>query len=384
MSGGAYAVRMPTHADALDRLIIHDAFTALPPADQDILVLDDATGALTRAALDAVADGHRVIVRNARRDQAEHLRQTIGADGDERLIVVGVDSQLPAAGDFLPPEEPPLRVSRTLGRLPKSRRGLDQMARSSARVSAEDAVVVLGGNQKHMSHTMNVVLAESYREVRGGRGKGKHRCLIAHGPYPGVQRQPVEEIVVPRVGKLRAIGGVFSGSKADRGGSALADQAVRLLRDADTEADPIRILDLGSGNGLVSLRLAHAAKERGLPVEITATDIDLDAVASSQLTLGPRARVTWDDAAAAEADVSFCMVLLNPPFHEGTRIDRTLVQDLLDAAVRVLKPGGVLVFVHNSHLRYRPELEARFAETKQLHRDRMFTVLMARSGAHGA
>ena len=71
------------------------------------------------------------------------------------------------------------------------------------------------------------------------------------------------------------------------------------------------------------------------------------------------------------------LVLLNPPFHEGARIDMTLVQGLLDAAQRVLVDSGELLFVHNSHLRYRPALEARFASVNELHRDRMFTVLRA-------
>jgi 16S rRNA (guanine1207-N2)-methyltransferase len=70
-------------------------------------------------------------------------------------------------------------------------------------------------------------------------------------------------------------------------------------------------------------------------------------------------------------------VLLNPPFHDRAAVDPTLVRVLLDAAARVLKPGGLLWFVHNSHLRYRPEVERRVGAVRQQARDHRFTVLEA-------
>ncbi|WP_394215350.1 class I SAM-dependent methyltransferase [Brachybacterium vulturis] len=88
-------------------------------------------------------------------------------------------------------------------------------------------------------------------------------------------------------------------------------------------------------------------------------------------------RVSWDESLSQEADDSADLVLLNPPFHDGTVVDATLVHGLLDSAARVLRPGGQLWFVHNSHLRYRAELEARVGTVQQRARDRRFTVLSA-------
>ena len=88
-------------------------------------------------------------------------------------------------------------------------------------------------------------------------------------------------------------------------------------------------------------------------------------------------QVTWDDAISQLQDRSVDLVLLNPPFHDGTAIDATLVQGLLDAASRVLRPGGQLWFVHNSHLRFRTEVERRVGPVRQRARDRRFTVLSA-------
>ena len=86
---------------------------------------------------------------------------------------------------------------------------------------------------------------------------------------------------------------------------------------------------------------------------------------------------TWDDAGSQLPDASFDTIALNPPFHDGTAVDATLVQHLLDASVRLLAPGGSLYLVHNSHLRYRGEVERRFRAVEQVARDKTFTVLRA-------
>src|SRR5699024_9507998 len=88
-------------------------------------------------------------------------------------------------------------------------------------------------------------------------------------------------------------------------------------------------------------------------------------------------RGAWDHSLAREETGSADLVLLNPRFHDGTVIDATLVQELLDAAARGLRPRAQLWFGHNSHLRYRPEVEARIGAPRQQARDRRFTVLSA-------
>ena len=105
-----------------------------------------------------------------------------------------------------------------------------------------------------------------------------------------------------------------------------------------------------------------------------ATDADADAVLSAR-AIGLEA--TWDDAGSRWPDASFDTIALNPPFHDGTTVDATLVQHLLDASVRLLAPGGSLYLVHNSHLRYRGEVERRFGAVEQVARDTTFTVLRA-------
>ncbi|NKY68667.1 methyltransferase [Corynebacterium mucifaciens] len=234
-----------------------------------------------------------------------------------------------------------------VGEMPKSLARLNYLARSIAGAGYHDVRVVLGANNKHLSRGMNAVLAESFTDVGASLGRGKFRCLVASGPRE-VTYEPL------RNDGLVAVGGVFSGAKADRGGE--------LLRSC-LPGECGRLLDLGCGNGSVTRGLGGLA-----------TDADADAVLSAR-AIGLEA--TWDDAGSRWPDASFDTIALNPPFHDGTTVDATLVQHLLDASVRLLAPGGSLYLVHNSHLRYRGEVERRFGAVEQVARDTTFTVLRA-------
>ncbi len=77
---------------------------------------------------------------------------------------------------------------------------------------------------------------------------------------------------------------------------------------------------------------------------------------------------------------SFDVVTLNPPFHDGTAVTTEIAHELINAAHALLRPGGLLVLVQNSHLRYRSHLSHRFARVEQWARDRRFTVLAAWKG----
>lgn len=311
----------------LDKLIIDEA---LIDATATTLICHDPSLDLTRTALDA---GGQVVFLDSdyvRSQQAASLGA--GIAGDLRLDEFLAGSSGSAVA---------------IGEMPKSLARLDYLARSIAGAGFDDVRVVFGANNKHLSRGMNGVLAESFTDVAASRGRGKFRCLVASGPR-AVSYTPV------RGDGVVGIGGVFSGAKPDRGGE--------LLRSCLPDA-PGRLLDLGCGNGSVT---------RGLGAQ--ATDSDADAVLSAR-AIGIDA--TWDDAGSQLPDASFDTIALNPPFHDGTAVDATLVQHLLDASVRLLAPGGSLYLVHNSHLRYRGEVERRFRAVEQVARDKTFTVLRA-------
>lgn len=360
----------------LDQLIL-DVAAAEAPGAASVAILDDPAATLLRSALDTA---ERVWVASRtvmQAREADLMARELGAR--DRVRIAGADGPLRLDEFFTE------KIDVALGHTPKS---LEEVAYLAGSVPA--GALIFGANNKHMDRGHNATLARYFTDVHASRGRGKFRCLVGAG-RTGQGYEPASRET--EAGTIVGVGGVFSGAEVDHGGQLLADTALAELRaerrkaklaanpwdswEAPSEVDTGRsVVDLGCGNGTVA-RIVLAT----LPdATVLATDADADAVVSASLTLaefGDRARVTWDDAAGQEPTGSSDVVLLNPPFHAGTALDATLVQDLLDAAARLLRPGGRLYMVHNNHLRYRPEVERRVGRTRQLARNAKFTVLRA-------
>lgn len=363
---------------ALDRLIISDAtdYATLAPGG-DILVLDDPTGDLTDWALNQVTQSGRVLSRQRTYTDARNHHTTYTTP---HHLIAGltqnqqVDQTTLGLGDFLASQA--FDGTLVVGRLPKSHAALADLAYDLACYQAErgnDVTLILGGNTKHMTTTFNETMGRSFGQVRGLRGKGKHRCLLATAPVPA------PEAPCP-AGSLQAVGGVFSGGKPDRGGQLLAASVLTDLANQVPDR-PLTLVDLGCGNGSVTLEVLEHLPAEVEVARVWATDVDADAARSASLNLGQDARVqvSWDDAGSSLPQGSADIVMLNPPFHTGTAVDLSLVGPLLDASLRLLAPGGQLYLVHNSHARYRAQVEDRFTQVRQLERTPTFTVLAARA-----
>lgn len=407
--------------DAVDRLIRQVAMDegAVDGCPCDLVVVGDHTGALTAWALQITAEHADAVVLSHHTSSARaHALADAHPDAirSRRLRVAGLPGPdgtvVPASlSDALTGLSP----HAVLARLPRSLRALRTIARDLARAARAtgrtDLTLVAGGRVKHMTRSQNTALELGFDEVHASRGRGSARCLVASSPREDVtadapHQHPshvasadpelVPEFVetaqvsvtvrgTPRTIALAAVGGVFSGAKPDHGSLLMLralDASLPEEVDPALEKDGVHLVDLGSGNGLVAAYLAST-----FPTAlITASDDDLDAVASTRATLAAldfperpagRLRIDWDDALSTLEAGSADLVMLNPPFHDGPRVDPTIVHGLLDAAARVLRPGGSLWFVHNSHLRYRAEVERRVGPVTERARDRRFTVLSA-------
>ncbi len=234
---------------------------------------------------------------------------------------------------------------------------------------------------KHMTRAMNDVLAESLGEVRASLARGKSRVLVASAPRSG--RPPTYPVVtdLADVGlRVAAFGAAFAGAGLDLGTRFLldrlgADDGPTVGGAGRPGAPPRDVVDLGCGTGL----LAAWAARRWPEARVVAADRSDAAVRSTALTarengVADRVRTVRDDAGATLADASADVVLLNPPFHDGAAVRTDAAHRMFVTAGRVLRPGGELWCVWNSHLRYRPALERAVGPTAQVARDPRFTV----------
>lgn len=146
---------------------------------------------------------------------------------------------------------------------------------------------------------------------------------------------------------LHAKPGIFGWQKLDQGSSLLLDSLPRII-GRPLPLNDRSILDLGCGAGhLLLMAVETATRSR-----IVATDNNAAAVKLCQVNLdaaGIDATVVPSDAGdTVEGRVE--LVLCNPPFHSGFRVDHSLTEKFLYQAARHLEPNGVAVFVVNQHV----------------------------------
>ncbi|WP_315093532.1 methyltransferase [uncultured Cellulomonas sp.] len=349
--------------DASDRLILDEAASALAGAT-DVVVVGDHHGALTLGAIT------RHNLSGVRTHQDRLLGERALQANAERLGVSGF-TQLGQGRELVTGA----RV--VLLQLPRSLDALDEIAGLIAAHADPAVLVVAGGRLKHMTTAMNDVLGRHFVSVQAHLARQKSRVLVASQPRRGTHeaRWP-ERREHPDLGlTVCAHGGAFAGTGIDIGTRALLAHLDAMPRDAATA------VDLGCGTGVLAVALARARP--GLTV--TATDESAAAVASARATVEAngvegRVVVVRADGAGPVDEASVDLVVLNPPFHVGAAVHAGVAQTLFAEAARVLKDGGELWAVWNSHLRYRSTLERVVGPTRQVSRDPKFTVTVSTRG----
>lgn len=345
-------------ADAADRLLLDEAADALAAAAPGtVVVIGDGYGALTLAAAVQGVRGIRV--------------HQDALSGERALAANAERLGIPQTWEWHDLDEQLLKGAElVLVRLPRSLDALSEIAEAIARHAAPTARVFAAGMVKHMAVTMNEVLRASFGRLDVTHARQKARVLIAAEPLavPDAPTWPRTRLDAETGLAIVARGAAFAGPAVDIGTRFLLSQL-----DAAPRVD--EAIDLGCGTGVIAAWLARSRPH----LRVTATDQSAAAVASARATaaangLADRIVVVRDDALASRPDASAELIVLNPPFHIGHIVHRGIALKLFADVGRVLAPGGQLWTVWNSHLRYRPELERLVGPTRQLARDRTFTV----------
>jgi 16S rRNA (guanine1207-N2)-methyltransferase len=370
--------------DGTDRLVLAEAGAALKSAAPgQVVVIGDRYGAMTLGAI-ALHGAREVRVHQdlITGEQALALNaiRAARAMGTERAMAAGlVDGfrQLPLTRELF------TGATIVIGQLPKSLDGLREITQLAATHCAADVTVLLGGRLKHMTPAMNEVLGDSFSRVQPSLAHQKSRLLIASGPRPevrsgGATTYPLREHHLDLDMWVCAHGAAFAGTKIDIG--------TRFLLEFLDRMDPAARngVDLGCGTGVIATALTRARPQ----LSVLATDESAAAVSSALATIAAnglteRVRVLRDDAMSTLAGASVDLVVCNPPFHLGTSVHAGASAKLFQGAGRVLKPGGQLWTVFNSHLPYRPQLARTVGPTRVIGRNTKFTVTVStRSGQH--
>ncbi|KQM59446.1 class I SAM-dependent methyltransferase [Agreia sp. Leaf210] len=349
--------------DASDRLILDEAADALAAAGPgEVVVIGDRYGALTlgaaglhgatriRVQQDALT-GERALARNGDRTQLAGSFESMALDAS---LVEG--------------------ATVVLMQLPRTLAALEQAAALIARHAHPSVVVFAGGRIKHLSISMNEVLAKHFSELRVSLARQKSRVLVASGPTGSAADDTGPEAVRSEFHDdlqlwVAAQGAAFAGTKLDIGTRFLLSFIPQM------QAHPSVAIDLGCGTGVLAAEIARARPD----ARVIASDQSSSAVASARETmrlngLESRVDVVRDDALRSQPDASVGLILCNPPFHVGAAVHADAALGLFRDASRVLRSGGELWTVFNSSLSHATTLRKIVGPTEVLGQNTKFTV----------
>lgn len=309
-----------------------------------------------------------LVVGDARQD----LRDSLSSRGIQ-FEVWNRRCQGLAAGTPWPPAGP---FSSALIRLPRSR---DELAMTLCAVvsvlKATGTVVVYGANDEGIRSSVGsleevltsaetvatggrcrVLAGRGFREGASARGKGGLAVWKKSGPL-GPPPLPSDWVSYP---------GVFAHGRLDQG-TALLLGCLTGFPEGST------VLDYGCGSGVVGWHVLSKTPQ----ARIHLLDNDALALEAARENV-PKAELLLRDGLPLEPGPVYDAVVSNPPFHQGKAEDPDMLFQLVDGAVEVLRPKGVLVFVTQRRMPMKAHLESRFRTVDLLGEDATFGVWHAR------
>ncbi len=161
--------------------------------------------------------------------------------------------------------------------------------------------------------------------------------------------------------------GSFGKNKIDSGTQFLIDHW-------DIVISGKKILDIGSGNGIISAFLNQI--NPGNQYILIEDNFNSHKVGQRNLSQSNFQHI-WDHTLDQIKPISLDLIVSNPPFHFEYEIDFNIPFDLMYQAHRKLKKDGILVIVANKHINYFKQFERYFNQVEIRHSNKKFNIIIA-------
>lgn len=195
-----------------------------------------------------------------------------------------------------------------------------------------------------------------------------------HGIQPGTWINIEDELDGMPL-RLVSLPGVFSAEKLDEG--------TRFLLQNLPVVDGKTVLDFGCGNGVIGLtaRRLGAAKvdmvdHNLFAISCARRNINASGFSEVQAYLGNG----LDDLPRNGYD----LILSNPPFHHGKKVDYSTTEKFIQDSYHLLKPGSKLILVANQFIRYDRLLNTTFDLVNCVSDNNSFRIWEAIKSSHRA
>ena len=365
--------RYPAHTngalrawDAADEFLLRHlaGIGEVPDVKGRILIVNDNAGALSTA----LASHHPKMLSDS---YLAHVatRNNLARNGIDVSAVLQLASFDPL----------PSSINVVVMKIPKSLALLEDQLHRMAPHIHEETLLFAGAMTKHIHTSTLKLFTNIVGPTRSSLAEKKARlifCNLDRALERPVNPWPKTYAVGDNVVTSHA--GVFSASRLDDGTGFLLDHLT-------PTAEPLRVVDLGCGNGALGVRIAFNNPN----AEVTFIDESYRAVASDAATfranLGPERTARYfvgngmfemaNGAPLSKGSID--RVLNNPPFHEDYAICDAVATQMFTESREVLKRGGELWVVGNRHLAYQTKLKRLFGNCDLVAINAKFVVLRA-------
>lgn len=277
---------------------------------------------------------------------------------EEKIIPLNDLGQLTGKYDFV------------LLKIPKNMSFMeDILARLTHHLHSESQIIC-GAMVKHLPTTSFDLLGKYIGETSTSLAQKKARLIFAkfqkspeRSPYP--QSIQVESFEKPFINHSN----LFSREKLDIG--------TRFFLEHIPKGQFTNILDLGCANGIIGIK----AKMLNKNATIFFSDESAMAIQSAQDNYQDRfndvAEYFWTNCFEGQPKGTMDLVLCNPPFHQGNTVGDFIAWQMFQDSYNVLKPGGTLRIIGNSHLGYQHKLKKLFGNFKIVATNNKFMICEA-------
>ncbi|MCL4154371.1 UNVERIFIED_CONTAM: hypothetical protein GTU68_061916 [Idotea baltica] len=329
--------------DAGDEFIINHVEELNLEDGKNILILNDNFGALScwfseKHNVTMMTDSfvsQRGTLKNLQRNQCNRVQLITSTD------------EMPQGFDLV------------LMQIPKNNRMLAwQLQQLRQAMTAECPIIAV--NKAKEIHSSTLELFEDFLgETKTSLAWKKHRLVFsnANASNPDTIAEAVCWSVDNEDIDLLNYPNVYSGERLDQG-------ARFLLEHIPVDAELRHIIDLGCGNGVLSVKAAQLNPE----ARITCVDESFMAVESArrnlEVNLGKERQFQFiaNNCLDGFKKHSSYLVLCNPPFHQGQAITDHIAWQMFCDAKHILCKEGKLLVIGNRHLDYDAKLGRLFGE----------------------
>ncbi|MFV0450277.1 MAG: methyltransferase [Vibrio sp.] len=272
-------------------------------------------------------------------------------------------------------DEIPNDIDLVLMQIPRNNRHLIWIL-SQLRQSLDKKCPIISVNKAKEIHSSTLQLFDKHLgETKTSLAWKKHRLVFSTAncaPIPSVDEEVQWEVTNEQM-NLVNLANVYSGESLDQGARLLLDHL-----PGDNLPD---FIDLGCGNGVLSIKLARLNPN----ATITCVDESFMAVESAQRNLQQNLPTDRNIKCVANncldqfATGSASFIVCNPPFHQQQAITDHIAWQMFCDAKQVLKRGGKLLVIGNRHLGYDIKLARLFSHTqvKTVASNNKFVILQA-------